>query len=160
MDFLQLLKDYGPSVLSGAGGFGGAAFRFYQRINSLAKQVKNFDQKLDGYVLQQTSIGTQLAGILRRLDMLEQYEIEQKIGAQIDDLKRAMKLEIDSHRDDLETMIREVRANIRTVEDSSHDFAKEAALAQFMSQQAQRWEQIQRTLGRIEGFLKRSEHDD
>lgn len=42
--------------------------------------------------------------------------------------------------------------------DSSMDFANSTELANFMSEQQERWEQIQRTLGQIEGYLGLQHH--
>lgn len=145
-------------ILSGALGFAGAAFRFYLHVRDLDADVKTFKKSLKSFTTSQIAHGTQLADIVRRLEIVERLELAQALKDHEDalsSLSAGMRLEIQSHRHDLEELIAEVRSSIRSVEDSSHDFAKEAALAQFMSQQATRWEQIQRTLGRIEGLMER-----
>jgi hypothetical protein len=84
--------------------------------------------------------------------------LEQKYSA----LRKGFMLEFDTHRDgiqdDLDRLSNELRAisdHLDKFRDSQVDFAREAALAQFIMQQQERWEAVQRTLGRIEGVLGR-----
>lgn len=146
-----LIEKFAAPVLSGAFGFGGAALRFYLRIRKLEADIKAAGLRLESYALMQTTLGQQMADMVKRVEIIERVEVAKSIET----LRSGMRLEINSHRGELEEMLQDIRSTIRSVEDSSHDFAKEAALAQFMSQQQERWEKVQRTLGQIEGFLRR-----
>jgi hypothetical protein len=121
--------------ISGIVAFLGAGLRFYLRIQKLETEIKEYKK----------------AEVVKRLELLERLELTKWL----ENTKAALQLEVQSHKHDLEDMIREIRQSIRSVEDSSHDYAKEAALAQFMQQQQDRWEKVQRTLGQIEGLMKR-----
>ena len=83
-----------------------------------------------------------------------------KIEERIDNLPNGFKLEIGTHRDDLDGSIRELKSDIEKVRDkverirdSSSDFAKEAELAKFVFEVNDRFEKIVRAIGNLEGTL-------
>lgn len=145
-----IVEKFAEPILAAAFGFAGAAFRFYLRIGKLERRTKALNDRLDNYTRDNVK---HVENAIRAEREVQRKRIEHRL----EDLTKAIKLEIADHRNDLEMMIVEIRTNIRTVEDSSHDFAKEAALAQFMAQQNARWERIERNLGQIEGFLQMDE---
>lgn len=154
-----IVEKFAAPVLSGALGFAGAAFRFYMRIRNLERDMKSLRGSVKTLATSQGFYGSQLGDLIRRVEIIERLDVSSALGRSdrsIESLRAGMKLEIEHLRNELEAMIAEVRSSMRDVEDSTHDFAKEAALAQFMAQQATRWEQIQHTLGRIQGLMERS----
>lgn len=79
-----------------------------------------------------------------------------------EDTQKAWKLDLDTFEGEVEEKIKELRRELEQTEDrlarfrdSSTDFAKEAELARFIEEQQRSWKEIQRTLGQIEGALKR-----
>jgi hypothetical protein len=93
-------------------------------------------------------------------------KLELRVTRDLDDLSRALgKLEKrlqDSH-DELRKSVASVDEEVDDVRDSSHNLARHADLARFMSEVNDRWTHISRVIGHIEGLLetrtKRSKKD-
>lgn len=100
----------------------------------------------------------------------EDFESQKKeVDRSITELKAGLGLAFQSHKQDIESGFGTVLADIKKVEEdlkkldddferyqraSSHDFARDEEFTNFMEEVNKQWQQIHRTLGRIEGSLK------
>ena len=80
------------------------------------------------------------------------------LDAKIEALKAGFRLEIDTLKnDDIEELdqdLKKLTEALGRIRASQSDYTKEAAFAQFMIQEHERWERVQRTLGRMEGVME------
>ncbi len=85
------------------------------------------------------------------------------VETKFESAQKSWREEMDGHQDEvfakikvLEAQLKEYENSFDTFRDSSHDFAKDSELARFIMEQHEQWQTIQRTLGYIEGLLKKS----
>jgi gas vesicle protein len=100
----------------------------------------------------------------------EVKQLKQRVSA----LAKGWKLEFEELKDetekknteyekDLEKKYKELKDQLKEMEDnfhrwqreSSHSFASDSELTNFIQDQQRQWREIQRTLGQIEGMLKK-----
>jgi uncharacterized coiled-coil protein SlyX len=101
-----------------------------------------------------TGLAGSLLGLKKRMGKVEKRVDRQGAALQghatlIADLDK----DIAKLREELEAYQEKQSDFANTIRDSNMDFAKEAELGNFMSEQQERWQTIQRTLGHIEGYL-------
>lgn len=90
------------------------------------------------------------------------YRIHNQIEKRIATTERelvSLKAGCREELDELASRLSSMDHSVGRLNDSSHDFAKDAELAQFVMEQNDRWQRIQRTLGRIEGLMDRPLND-
>lgn len=85
-------------------------------------------------------------------------KVEQGLTA----LRKGWRLELDSMESDTEEKLNELKKQLKELQDSFHawqrqssSFASDEELNQFIKEQQDQWQAIQRTLGQIEGMVKR-----
>jgi hypothetical protein len=79
------------------------------------------------------------------------------------DMAAAFDRKEDKLREEIEKNNKELLGKVEEVDNafkrferaSSHDFAKDAEFGNFVAEQQQLWQQVQRALGQIEGMLKK-----
>lgn len=126
-DSWDLVEKIGLPVAGLIGGWIGAALRIETRVRTLIESVKQLkeDEKKNR---EETKQGL-------RLELVHFHDqMEEKIS----NIRR----EISGHKSELDRM-----------RDTSHDYAKDATLANFMSENNERWERTERSLGTLEGML-------
>lgn len=125
MDWLVLAEKVAVPATTAVGAFVGAALRFKARIDKLEKDF----------------------GVLVSLfeDTKKGWKFE------LTDFKEEMYEELGKLRNQLD----KYESELDRFRDSSVDFAKDAELATFVTEQQKQWQAIQRTLGKIEGMIER-----
>ena len=131
MDLATIAEKFAAPVLTGVTGFVGAALNFKRRIDDLEKEFK----------AHQDTVKTELAN-----------------------LKSAWRLEIDDLKEELTAKIKELTAELKDLDNtfekfcraSNADFANADEMRAFIEEQGRQWQQIQRTLGQIEGLMERA----
>lgn len=76
--------------------------------------------------------------------------------------KKGWRLELETLKGDLEKEQEELKKKLREIEDKFHNlqresssFASDEELSRFIEDQQRQWQAIQRTLGQIEGMLRK-----
>lgn len=131
MDLATLAEKLAAPVLTGVTGFVGAALNFKRRIDELEKDFKRH---------------------------------QEAIKEELTHLKSAWRMEIDDLKDELTAKIKELTAELKELDDtferfcraSNADFANADEMRAFIEEQGRQWQQIQRTLGQIEGLMERA----
>lgn len=80
-----------------------------------------------------------------------------KTGKRVSDLEAAVKKQKEDSENEIERLRKELgerKTDVDKMRESSHDFAKEAAFAKFIAENSLRWEEMQRSLGQLEGLLQ------
>jgi chromosome segregation ATPase len=131
VDLATLAEKLAAPVLTGVTGFVGAALNFKRRIDELEKDFKRH---------------------------------QEAIKEELTHLKSAWRMEIDDLKDELTAKIKELTAELKELDDtferfcraSNADFANADEMRAFIEEQGRQWQQIQRTLGQIEGLMERA----
>lgn len=92
----------------------------------------------------------------RRLTDLEREHKEHV--AKSEDWRKGVRLELDSLKEELDAQLATLAGQAARLRDSQVDYAKDAELANFVTEMHARWTELQRTLGRIEGELTARGH--
>lgn len=125
---LDILEKVSGPIAGAVTGLAGSLLGLKARMERVEKKVARHGSALEGH-----------ATLIANLD----EEMTEKFARLHKDLSDYQQRQSD------------FASNIR---DSNMDFAKDAELGNFMSEQQERWEQIQRTLGQIEGYLGLQNH--
>jgi len=131
MDLGTIAEKFAVPVFTGVTGFVGAALNFKRRIELLEESVKKH----------QDTLKEELAN-----------------------LKSAWRLEIDDLKEDLQEKLKELTRELKELDATFHrfcrasnvDFADANEMKDFIEEQGRQWQQIQRTLGQIEGLMERA----
>lgn len=108
-----------------------------------------------GYFLAVAKTGSKLRALEAAVSALS---LAQARLASAQDLAQASeRLERDLR--ELRADVEELTALLDRVNDSSHDLASQATLAQYIQENNERWQQMNRLVGRIEGVLDSLERD-
>jgi valyl-tRNA synthetase len=137
IDFAAVFEKFGIPAAGGIAGWLGKAMTLARKVDALEKA-----QEAAAKTLLEASKehAAALVAANKRCEVLEQ-----RVAGFI-------------AREEIERAIKELRQEIRRVEarlrNSTSEFAKDAELSKFMSEESDRWHKIERTLGQIEGTLK------
>lgn len=129
MDLLTAFTAIGVPLIATFVGGAGSYFGFKYKVTELERRVGE---------LEKTHLPAMAAALKKAEEDLEIADT--KLAEKVDELAK------------------EVRSFMQEFRDSKVDFADESKLAAFMAEQSQQWIQLSRTLGQIEGILKRSAH--
>ena len=130
MDLLSAAKDFGLPLLGACAGFIATSY-------AVRTRVENLEKNLEG-----TKTGWRL-----ELDVFK---------AEITGKQKEAKEELEKKYRELKEKLEEVEQNLNSWQrESSHSFATDAELTRFIEEQQRQWQAIQRTLGQIEGMMKR-----
>ena len=106
-----------------------------------------------------TGLVTSLFGLKVRMDQVERES--QRVGPVVAafEAQKLLHLHLASEVDELRVALQEYQERQdferrdKSIRDTNADYAKDAELSNFVSEQQERWQQIQRTLGHLEGYL-------
>jgi Tfp pilus assembly protein PilO len=77
-------------------------------------------------------------------------------------LRKGWRLELDSHKEEATAMaealkkeLKELEEKLETFQRESKSFASDEEMNRFIEETQRQWQQIQRTLGQIEGWMKK-----
>lgn len=130
LDWGQVAEKAIAPVVTGVGGFIGAALNFKRRLEDIEKDFTKYKDAVK-----------------------EEFE----------NLKKAWRLEMDSLKEELQGKLKELDTELKELDDSftrfqrasNADFADAEEMRHFIEGQQRQWQQIQRTLGQIEGLMER-----
>lgn len=128
-----IVEKVGIPIVAMVGAWVTATLRIKQRVSSLQKSFGNLSKEIRKEIDDHRTITKQ--GLQLELDHLDALLSER----------------IERLREDLD----EYKRTIEKIRDSSHDYASDAALAHFISENNERWERTLKTLGMLEGILSR-----
>ena len=127
MDALSAFTAIGVPLIATFVGGAGSYFGFKYKMAELERRVQHLEEK------HLPALATALAAAEKALEVAD-GELAKKV----------------------EDLAKELRDFMKEFRESKLDFADESKLATFMLEQNKQWLQMQRTLGQIEGILKRS----
>jgi gas vesicle protein len=131
VDLLSAAKDFGLPVLGAAAGFIATSYA----VRTDVKQLKA------------------LVSALKKGWRLE-FESHKEESVK---KHKEQKEEIEKKYKELKDQLKEVEENLNKWQrESSHSFASDEELNRFIEDQQRQWQLIQRTLGQIEGWMKRN----
>lgn len=151
-DWIRTILEVGVPIVAAVIGFIVAQDRLKERQRELAATITTLRQEL--------------------------FERCKKIEDRLDDLPVGFKLEINTHKDDIEEKVdenkkdvdrrmrelrndlKELREKIDRTRESSSDFAKEAELAKVVMEMNGRFETIIRAIGKLEGTMYNERRTD
>lgn len=136
MDALTIAKDLVIPALSMMGSAAAAFVGYRHRVDGIEKKQLLHEEEVH-----------------KREDRYTKDALKRE-----DDLKRGFQLEIVTLKDALarlEAAIHELKQDTGRLRDSSADFAKDAELSRYITEENRKWNEIQRLLGQIEGRLER-----
>lgn len=130
MDLLSAAKDFGIPALGAVAGFVVTSFGVRTEVKQLRGRVAS---------------------------LAKNWKID------FDNHKEDAKTRREEHEEELEAKYQELKKQLKELEDnlhrwqreSSHSFASDSELTNFIQDQQRQWQAIQRTLGQIEGMLKK-----
>lgn len=130
MDALSAAKDFGLPLAGAIAGFIATSYA----VRSDVKQLKS-----------------------RVATLVKGWRLE------FDTHKEDAKTRREEHEEELEAKYKELKDRLKELEEnfhqwqreSSHSFASDSELTNFIQDQQRQWREIQRTLGQIEGMLKK-----
>ena len=137
MTFGEILLKFASPVLGALGGLGAAAWKATSRVTHLEHGLELVNKSLEG---------------------LRVSEKEARAS-----LSSGFSLAMAQQRDDLEEKVKELKEELETLDESFtqytrssvHDFANNEDFRRFMEDWQKQCHHIQRTLGQIEGLVKR-----
>lgn len=129
MDFGSALEKVVVPGLAGLAGLVGSALGFKHRLATLERDFERY---------------------------------KETIKEELETLKKAWRMELDDHKDDITDKIVELKKGLAEIEDnfekfaraSHHDFARDEEFTKFVEEVNKQWQQVQRTLGQIEGLIQ------
>lgn len=106
------------------------------------------------------SVAAAFASYRHRMDALEKEQTRylQDTEKRLESLKQGFRLEMEGLKAEIarvEKDLEGLRRNTENLKDSSADFAKDAELSRYITEENRKWNEMQRLLGQIEGQLAR-----
>jgi chromosome segregation ATPase len=130
LDLLTAAKDFGLPVLGAVAGFVATSYAVRTEVKQLKSRVATLTK------------GWRLEFDNHKEDARTRREEHEE--------------ELEKKYEDLKKQLKELEENLhRWQRESSHSFASDSELTNFIQDQQRQWREIQRTLGQIEGMLKK-----
>lgn len=134
----MVIEKFGIPAASSIGGWLGRAMTLAKKLETLEKSTEAMNKQ----------VMEDMAECNRRCEELEK--------------RFATSLATIMSRTEIERGIRELRQELRKMESrfrtTTGEFAKDAELSRFMTEEGDRWQKIERTMGQIEGTLRALGH--
>ncbi len=130
MDLLLLLKNYGLPVAGAVSGFVATSYAVRTRVKNLERIVTSLKK---GWRLE-----------------IDQFKTDQ--AARAKDFREELEKKHNEYKQKLERLETEFNVFQRN---SASSFATDEELSAFIQEQQNEWKRIQRTLGQIEGAMKK-----
>jgi len=129
--FWSAAQKVGVPIVAMIGAWVTTTVRIKERVSYLQKSFKK------------------LAEDLKKENEDYRQSVRQGLRLELDHLEQLLSERIERLKEDLD----EYKRTIEKIRDSSHDYASDAALAHFISENNERWERTLKTLGMLEGIL-------
>ncbi len=129
MDLLSAAKDFGLPLLGAVAGFITTSYAIRTDVKTLKK---NYSSLKAGWKLEFETY--------KKETLLKQAKADEELEEKFAELEQALE---------------ELEKKFHAFERNSNSFASDLELTNFMQEQQRQWQTIQRTLGQIEGMMKR-----
>lgn len=132
-------------ALTAVGGWVSSLARYSSRLSSVEDDVKSLEGTKGDHESRLHVLETKHASV----------EDDIRVHRQMSEQDHAeLQAFVDKKIDELHARMSEFEENFNRFKDNSSSFAKDDVLMRFIEEQQRQWQQIQRTLGQIEGVIK------